>query len=106
MVGDFLLENSFLYSRIYNYDIIKLRKERGYHMNNKGIGVTFCLISAILISAKYISAAIFMSNVTSWDSSLFKSGINYVGPFLSSASIVALIMVLLFLGYGLYTDKK
>ena len=106
MVGDFLLENSFLYSRIYNYDIIKLRKERGYHMNNKGVGVTFCLISAILISAKYISAAIFMSNVTSWDSSLFKSGINYVGPFLSSASIVALIMVLLFLGYGLYTDKK
>lgn len=74
-------------------------------MNNKGVGVTFCLISAILISAKYISAAIFMSNVTSWDASLFKSGINYVGPFLSRASIVALIMGLLFLGYGLYTDK-
>ena len=75
-------------------------------MNNKSVGVTFCLISAILISAKYISAAMFMSNVTSWDSSLFKSGLDYVGPFLSRASIVALIIGILFLVYGLYTDKK
>ena len=75
-------------------------------MNNKGVGVIFCLISAILVSAKYISAAMFMSNVTTKDASLFKTGLEYVGPFLSSASIVALIMGLLFLGYGLYTDKK
>lgn len=75
-------------------------------MNNKGVGVTFCLICTILISAKYISAAIFMSNVNSWDASLFKSGLDYVGPFLSRASIVALIIGILFLGYGLYTDKK
>ena len=32
-------------------------------MNNKGVGVIFCLISAILVSAKYISAAMFMSNI-------------------------------------------
>lgn len=75
-------------------------------MNNKGVGVTFCLISAILISTKYISAAIFMSNVTSWDASLFHSGLEYVGPFLSRASIVALIIGILFLIYGLYTDSK
>lgn len=75
-------------------------------MNNKSVGVTFCLISAILISAKYISAAMFMSNVTSWDASLFKSGLDYVGPFLSRASIVALIIGILFLVFGLYTDKK
>lgn len=75
-------------------------------MNNKGVGVTFCLISAILISSKYISAAIFMSNVTSWDASLFKSELYYVGPFLSRASIVALIIGILFLVYGLYTDSK
>lgn len=75
-------------------------------MNNKGVCVTFCLISAILISAKYISASMFMSNVTSWDASLFHSGLEYVGTFLSRASIVALIIGLLFLGYGLYTDKK
>lgn len=70
-------------------------------MNNKGVGVTFCLISA-----KYISASMFMSNVTSWYASLFHSGLEYVGPFLSRASIVALIIGLLFLEYGLYTYKK
>lgn len=41
-------------------------------MNNKGVGVIFCLISAILISAKYISAAMFMSNLATQDASLFK----------------------------------
>ena len=75
-------------------------------MNNKGIGAVFFLISAILISAKYISAAIFMRNVTSWDGSLFSSGLEYVGPFLSTFSFIALIIGILFLGYGLYLDIK
>ncbi len=48
-------------------------------MNNKGIGAIFCLISAVLMSARYIAAAIFMSNVSSWDSSLFQAGLSYVG---------------------------
>lgn len=75
-------------------------------MNNKGIGTVFCLISAILISAKYISAAIFMSNITSWDEDLFASGLENVGPLLSDASLVALIIGILFLGYGIYQDIK
>lgn len=75
-------------------------------MNNKGVGVIFCLISAILVSAKYISAAMFMSNVTSWDATLFKLGLEYVGPFLSIEAILAMIIGILFLGYGLYTDSK
>lgn len=44
-------------------------------MNNKGVGVIFCLISAILVSAKYISAAMFMSNFATKDASLFKKGL-------------------------------
>lgn len=75
-------------------------------MNNKGIGAIFCLISAILISAKYMSAAIFMSNVTSWDEELFVSGLAYVGPFLSVTSLIALIIGILFLAYGVYQDIK
>ena len=77
-----------------------------FKMNNKGIGAIFCLISAILISAKYISAAIFMSNSTSWDEDLFASGLENVGPLLSDASLVALIIGILFLGYGVYEDIK
>ena len=45
-------------------------------MNNKGIGVVFCLISAILISAKYLSAAIFMSGGNTWDATLFAAGLS------------------------------
>ena len=75
-------------------------------MNNKGIGAIFCLISAILISAKYISAAIFMSNITSWDEDLFTSGLEDVGPLLSTVSFMALIIGILFLGYGIYQDIK
>lgn len=75
-------------------------------MNNKGIGAVFCLISAILISAKCISAAIFMSGVNTWDATLFAAGLGYVGPFLSIASAVALIVGLLFLGYGVYEEIR
>ena len=75
-------------------------------MNNKGVGVIFCLISVILVSAKYISAAMFMSNIAPKDASLFKKGLEYVGPFLSIEAIIAMVIGILFLGYGLYTDSK
>lgn len=75
-------------------------------MNNKGIGAVFCLISAILISAKYLSAAIFISGGTTWDATLFAAGLEYVGPFLSIASVVALIIGILFLGYGIYEEIR
>lgn len=75
-------------------------------MNNKGVGVIFCLISVILVSAKYISAAMFMSNIATKDASLFKKRLEYVGPFLSIEAIIAMVIGILFLGYGLYTDSK
>lgn len=61
-------------------------------MNNKGVGVTFCLIFAILVSTKYISVAMFMSNLATKDASLFKKGLEYVGPFLSIEAILAMII--------------
>lgn len=79
---------------------------RRFLANNKGAGAIFCLISAILTSARYIAAAIFMSNVTSWDSSLFQAGLSYVGSPLKVAAIVALIAGICFLGYGLLQDLK
>ena len=50
-------------------------------MNNKGVGSIFCLISANLISAKYIAAACFMSNITTQDASWFAEGLSYVATF-------------------------
>ena len=75
-------------------------------MNNKGVGAIFCLISAVLASARYIAAAIFMSNVMSWDSSLFQAGLGYVGSPLKVTAIIALIAGICFLGYGVVQDFK
>ena len=80
-------------------------------MNNKVIGAIFCLISAILMCTRYLYAAIFMSGVASWSADLFSAGLAYVGSPLKAASVVALIIGILFLGYGIYQgirkpDKK
>ena len=75
-------------------------------MNNKGVGAVFCLISTVLACTRYISAAIFMSNVTSWDSTLFQAGLSYVGSPLKAASIIALIVGICFLGYGVVQDFR
>ena len=75
-------------------------------MNNKGIGAIFCLISAVLMSARYIAAAIFMSNVVSWNSSLFQAGLSYVGSSLIVAAIIALIVGICFLVYGFKKQDK
>ena len=47
-----------------------------------------------------------MSGVNTWDATLFAAGLGYVGPFLSIASAVALIVGLLFLGYGVYEEIR
>lgn len=75
-------------------------------MENKIVGAIFCFMSAALISARYISAAIFMSGVASWNATLFAAGLEYIGPFLAIAAGIAFIIGILFLGYGLYQDIK
>lgn len=75
-------------------------------MNNKGVGAVFCLISAILMSVRYLSAAIFMSGVTALDAALFSAGLEYVGAPLKIVSVIALLVGIAFLGYGLYQDFK
>ncbi len=66
----------------------------------------FCLIAAMLTSARYLAAAIFMSGVSSWSAELFASGLEYVGAPLRIASILALLAGIAFLVYGLYQETK
>lgn len=66
-------------------------------MGRRFTGVMFCLIATLLISAKYISAAIFGSNVSSWDSGLFNAMLKYVGGTLSVFSLIALIIGIAYL---------
>ena len=74
-------------------------------MNHKGVGAIFCLISAILMSARYISAAVYMSGAASWDRSLFQAGLSYVGPALNVTAIIALAAGVCFLVYGVFRDS-
>ena len=75
-------------------------------MNNKGVGVIFCLIAAILAAARYIAAALFMSNLSSWSADLFQSGLEYVGSSLKIAAFVSLIAGIVFLVLGICQDLK
>ena len=75
-------------------------------MNNKGVGAVFCLISAILMAARYLSAAIFMSGISTWNSEMFQTSLEYIGPALPIAAIAALIIGVIFLGVGIFQDKK
>ena len=66
-------------------------------MGRRFTGSVFCLISAILFSTKYISAAIFGSNVVSWNAELFGAMLEYVGATLNILSIISLIIGIAYL---------
>ena len=75
-------------------------------MNNKGSGAVFCLIAAILAAARYIAAAVFMSNVTSWNAELFQCGLDYVGSPLKIMAVISLIVGIVFLVLGVCQDLR
>ncbi|MBQ6514984.1 MAG: hypothetical protein IJI09_09710 [Clostridia bacterium] len=75
-------------------------------MNNKGIGVMFCLIAAILTGVRYLSAAVFMSGSSSWSAELFAASLTYVGSPLLIAAIAALVVGICFLVWGMIQDGK
>ncbi|RKD30009.1 hypothetical protein [Thermohalobacter berrensis] len=73
-------------------------------MNKRGTGAVFCLISAILYSTRYISAAIFGSGISTWNERLFNAMLKYVGNSLKVFSILALIIGLVYLIWGEYEE--
>lgn len=75
-------------------------------MNNKGVGAVFCLIAAILMSARYVTAALFMSSISTWSSDMFRASLEYIGPVLPIAAIAALIVGVIFLAVGIIQDRK
>ncbi|MDC7286596.1 hypothetical protein NXH76_02160 [Blautia schinkii] len=75
-------------------------------MNRRVTGAIFCLTAGILFSARYITAAIFMSNISSWDSELFKAGLEYQGYALLVLSIISLIVGITYLIWSEIEDKK
>ncbi|SDW43925.1 hypothetical protein [Paenibacillus sp. CF384] len=48
-------------------------------MNRRSVGIILICIAAFLYGIWYVTAAIFGSNVTSWNSDLFDAMLDYVG---------------------------
>ena len=66
-------------------------------MNRRGTGVVFCLIAALLFSARFISAAIWGSGVTTWSGEIFDAMYNNIGNRLTIASAISLIVGIVYL---------
>ncbi|MGL5692576.1 MAG: hypothetical protein ACRCXA_00745 [Peptostreptococcaceae bacterium] len=75
-------------------------------MNRRGTGVMFCLIAAILFSTRYLSAAIFSSNVSLWDAQLFSEMLSYVGNTLTTLSVVSLVVGLTYLVFAEISEER
>ena len=75
-------------------------------MEKRGVGAIFCFIAAILFSARYIAAAIFMSGISSWDSMLFAAGLEYVGIPLLTLSIISFIIGVAYLAWAEISKQK
>jgi hypothetical protein len=66
-------------------------------MNKRSAGIILICISAFLYGIRYVSAAIFGSNVSSWDSQLFDEMLHYVGIGPLVLSVLALIAGIVYL---------
>ncbi|MDD2251917.1 MAG: hypothetical protein PHQ10_03005 [Dehalococcoidales bacterium] len=66
-------------------------------MGRRAAGVGLCFIAAFLYSARYITAAIFGSGVSSWSAELFDTMLQYVGNSLTTLSIIALAAGIVYL---------
>lgn len=66
-------------------------------MNRRAAGVAFCAIAAFLFASRYMVAAIFGSNVNSWNAELFGRMLVYTGTGLLWVSGFSLIVGVVYL---------
>ena len=86
--------------------MIKSEIEGGKKMNKRGTGAIFCLMGSLLFAARYITAAIFMSNTSSWDSMLFAAGLEYQGDGLLIFSVISVIIGAVYLVWAEIEERK
>jgi hypothetical protein len=72
-------------------------------MSRRTTGTVLLLISALLYSTRYLSAAIFGSGMMGWSAENFQALLQYIGPQLSNWSLVALIFGV---GYILWAEVE
>ena len=78
-------------------------------MNNKGVGVSLCIISAVLKITQYLTVVIYFQNrsTSSWSPQDIEEWMTkYIGPTLPTWSTIALIAGICFLVYGVVQDIR
>ena len=74
-------------------------KEEGT-VSRRATGVVFCFIAALLYATRYLAAAIFGSGVSTWNSELFGSMLDYVGSEPATLATLALVVGIAYLVWG------
>jgi hypothetical protein len=69
-------------------------------MSRRKAGSHFITAAAVLYAARFITAAIFGSGVSSWSAEKFNTMLEYVGPELLIAAAIALVVGLVYLVWG------
>lgn len=75
-------------------------------MNRRSMGFAFIAIAAFLYTARFIAAAIYMSNMTSHGGDWFQSGMSYVGQGLHLWALTALVIGVVYLVLSERSDYK
>ena len=70
------------------------------------IGLVFCGIAAFLFSSRFICAAIFGHKESSSGIGVFREAYNCVGPELSNAATVALVIGIIYILCGEFSNLK
>jgi hypothetical protein len=69
-------------------------------MSRRIIGAILIAVAGWLLGARYLTAAIFGSGLSTWNADMFQSMLQYVGPTLHTWSIIALAGGLIYLVWG------
>lgn len=75
-------------------------------MNKRGAGVMFCFMAAMLMGIHYLTTAIYLSGVQTWDKELFLAGLKYTGGLLDILSVIMLVVGVVYLFLGEKENKN
>lgn len=75
-------------------------------MNRRAVGFGFVFTAALLYAVRFLSAAIYGSSQASWNADLFRGLLQYVDQGLTTFSIIALVLGVLYLIWGELTAQK
>ena len=72
-------------------------------MSRRAAGIVLVSCAALMQAARYLTAAVFGSNVVSWDKGLFQAMLKYVG---SGLTVWSLVLLAAGVGYLVWAELE